>query len=100
MYRHQLTSLEARQDAVMRTILDARSLAIPYLATEEYRQGFIASASQQRISGEPAAGAVRTSILAQARQRGRKLRAALAARFQSAPVAEMGTPAASTTASL
>ena len=100
MHRHQLTGFEARQDAVMRTILDAGSLAIPYLATEEYRQGFIANANQQRTSGQPAAGDVSTSLLARARQHGREVRAALAARFRSAHAAGVGTPASSTTASL
>jgi hypothetical protein len=98
MHHLRYGAFETRQADVMRTILDAGSLAIPYLATDEYRQGFIANANQQRASGQSAASAIGTLLLAQARQRGREVRAALAARYQSAPVAGIGTPASATTA--
>ena len=100
MHRHKLTGFEAGQEAVIRTILDSGSLAIPYLAAAERHQEFLTKQDQSRTFGQPAARNASTSLLSQARQRAKGALAALSARLQPAHAADMGNRTSAPTAPL
>lgn len=95
MQRHQLTSFEAGQEAALRMILDAGPVAIPYLSAMERQHELATKQDQWRAFHQPAASKASRSLLSQARQCGREVLAALAARLQPAHAVDMGsrTPA-------